>query len=125
MDTYDTAYVPPAPVVDVKVSNPVFKISESLKGLIDTGAFRSAIPSTLIDKLQINPHRKRPVRGFKGAEIEQWTYFVNILFKGFNFEFIEVFPSETLKEVLIGRDIINDLTILLQGKKHNFEITDP
>lgn len=99
--------------------------SEPLKGLVDSGGDGTAIPQRVIDNLRLIPVRERPVAGYKGKPSKELTFLVDISLDGFKFELIEVVSCGDEEEILIGRNLLNDLKVLLDGKNLNFEIIDP
>lgn len=124
MERYDEKqFDPPAPIVMVKVSNPYAKVSKKSKGKIDTGAFKTAIPEGWVEELGLIQAGETDVSGYDGKIDRKWTYYANISFKECNF-YTEVIPANR-KNVLIGRDVLNQLKVLLDGKNLNLEITDP
>jgi predicted aspartyl protease len=125
MNRYDSEqFDPPAPVIIVAVSKPYSAILEKSKAKIDTGADISVIPDKWVEELSLVPARVLPTLGYDRIRKERPTYFVNISFDKFKFDFIEVISSDR-ENVLIGRDILNNLNISLNGKKLEFGITDP
>lgn len=127
MDSYDSSIDPPAPILDVTVSNPhnstVGVIEE--KALIDSGAFKTVIPEECVSRLRLVPVRPFSPEGYKiqKKKQEHYSYIVKISFKGLTFV-IEALAVNR-KSVLVGRDILNDLKLILDGKNLNFEIIDP
>lgn len=129
MERYDAKdYNPPAPVVALTLSNHYEGITEETDGLLDSGADTSAITLEHADKLKLIKARDVETTGYDGVSTWKPTYYVNILFKEYNF-FREVIgisiPKDEKQEVIIGRDILNQLEILLDGKNLSFEIEDP
>lgn len=125
MNRYDSEqFDPPAPVIIVEVSKPYSTIFEKSKAKIDTGADISVIPDNWVKEWGLVPARVLPTLGYDRKREERPTYFVNISFDKFKFDFTEVISSDR-ENVLIGRDILNNLNISLNGKKLEFEITDP
>ena len=127
MKGYDTSYDPPALVVGVRVSRPIDSEDvRFLKGLIDTGADMFVISKRLINELQIVPAGEVIVLDFDGDEREKTTYYVFISINDFE-ELVEVISLdfEEQEDVIIGRDILNNLTVVLNGKNLSFEIKDP
>lgn len=127
MDSYDSSIDPPAPILDVTVSNPhnptVGTIEE--KALIDSGAFKTVIPEECVCRLRLLPVRPFSPKGYKiqKKKQEHYSYIVKISFKGLTFVIEAIAVNR--KNVLVGRDILNDLKLILDGKNLNFEITDP
>lgn len=127
MEKYSSSEVPPAPIVVVRVANPTTKNGKEKEGKIDTGAFMTAIPETLVSELALVPAGEYETKGYKKEEKAEGqkhcTYFVDIALKGYSFPYTEVLAVDR-QNVLIGRDILNQLKLILDGKNLTFEITD-
>lgn len=125
MDPYDSGYDPPAPILDVTCSNPFDSTVTSIDGkaLIDSGAFKTVIPEDWVARLGLTPVRELETRGYKDEAQKHLAYFVKIAFKEHHFN-IEVLAVKR-ENILLGRDILNKLRLLLDGKSLNFEVTDP
>jgi len=126
MPEYDTSYEPPAPILTVVVSNPHISEVESIEeeALIDSGSFMTAIPEDFVGELEILPAGEVSTKGYKEGEQTHRTYFVDVRFNGYAFPYTEVLAVKR-KNVLIGRDILNQLKVILDGKNLNFDILDP
>lgn len=124
MNEYDQEFDPPAPIISIKVANPNSRNFELLRAQIDTGADISAIPGKLIGALELAPVRYISSSDYKGRESQELTYFVNISFQQHDFSYIEVISGEE-ENALLGRDVLNKLRLVLDGKALHFEITDP
>lgn len=126
MPEYDTTtYKPPAPILEVIVSNPHKPEVEGIpkEALIDSGAFMTAIPEDFVGELEIFPASEVSTKGYKEEEQTHLTYFVDVSFNGYSF-YTEVLAVKR-KNVLLGRDILNQLKVILDGKNLNFDIVDP
>jgi predicted aspartyl protease len=126
MEKYEKSEQPPAPYVEVQVTNPQTGDSIKERGKIDTGAFRTAIPESWIDKLHLIPAGEEETRGYKEEIKKQkhYTYFVNISIKNKIFEYAKVLAVKR-NSPLIGRDILNQVKLILDGKNLSFEVLDP
>lgn len=126
MVSYDSSYNPPAPVLDVICSNPHDPTAGGIsdKALIDSGAFKTVIPEEWVSRLGLLPVRTHSPRGYKieRKKQEHYCYIVEIAFEEYTFT-LEVIAAKR-ENILVGRDILNDLKLILDGKNLNFEITD-
>jgi hypothetical protein len=122
---YDkTNYVPPAPSLQVVVSNPYSKESRKERGKVDSGADISVIPFGFVPQLGLAPARRLLARGYDGREGSVITYYVDLAVQEFAFELVEVVATPRT-DILLGRDILNRLKMLLDGKALTFELQDP
>ena len=124
MKKYNSTEAPPAPMVEVKGSNPYLQVSEKARAKLDTGASMSVIPQDWVERLRLMPLGVIDVSGFDEEWREVRTYMVDLAFDGFRFDWVEVIASRR-DNVLIGRDILNHLKITLDGKNLTLNIEDP
>ncbi len=125
--TSDEKHDPPAPVITIKVRRPdnTDKYYEE-QALIDTGAFKSCITKNIIDELVLIKMSVVTVGGYKETDYEEIdTYGAQIKLDGLFDDLVEVIELPNHAESIIGRDIINKLNILLEGKNKKFEISVP
>ena len=115
---------PPAPFMDAEIRNPVLMISERMKAKLDTGAALTTIPSELVERLQLQPVGERTFRGYDGQPTTREIFFVNMDLNGNKFEMVMA-TSASRNNILIGRNILNQLEIELHGKDLAFEVRDP
>lgn len=90
--------------------------SFKIKGIIDTGATITCLPSSAIDKLIENAYLEytvMDVEDFSGAVHEMKIYRIHLNLEGWGEE-VEV-VSYAGKYAIIGRDILNDLKVILDG----------
>jgi len=124
MKKYNSTEVPPAPMVEVKGSNPYLRGSEKARVKLDTGAGMSVIPQDWVERLRLMPLGVIDVSGFDGEWREVRTFMVDLAFSGFRFDWVEVIASRR-DDVLIGRHILNHLKVTLDGKSLALNIEDP
>jgi len=124
MIPYSSEEAPPAPFMDAEIRNPILGISERMRAKLDTGAAMVTIPSELVERLRLLPAGERTFRGYNGQATVRKTYFVNIDLNGYKFEMAKV-TSAPRDNILIGRNILNQLEIHLDGKNSAFEVRDP
>ncbi len=111
-------------MVDVLISAPNTPETQiRCKGTIETGAGITCIPIDIVIKLNLKPVEMVCLRDFKGNVSKEPLFYVNITIGNFNYYNITVVSSRS-KNALIGRDILNQLIITLNGKELTFEIKD-
>lgn len=125
---YDRNRRPPAPVVDLIISsedNPILQIR--CNGMIDTGVEITCIPREIINKLGLSPVGTVVIHpGIEDiikVHTQVYAYRANISFTNFNFNNVTVISNDR-DCAFLGRDILNKLVILLDGKNLILEIKD-
>jgi predicted aspartyl protease len=63
---YDFAYIPSAPIVELRVTDGHTALSVSLIALIDTGADATMVPIAVLERLKIEPIDSRFLRTVTG-----------------------------------------------------------
>jgi len=122
--SYDTSYEIAALMVDVQVSNPESGQKFIIRAKIDTGADLTDIPEALQERLDLLPFSEEPIRYADGRIEWKTTYLADFSFDGFDFESVEV-TSGNRNYALIGRNILNKLKLICDGKTLTFTILDP
>lgn len=126
MFKYDLKKRFPAPYVEVKVINPALSISRIHRGKIDTGADLTVIPMFIVEELSL-PHRGTEItRGFRYDEMPHTvpSFFVDIELASYSFKNVRVIGT-VRPDILIGRNILNKVKLILNGKNSEFKIIDP
>jgi len=121
MPSYNKKFRPSAPIVRTKIIKPEGRGVKEVNALIDSGASLSVIPETIVTKLGLIPQTTVKVKGWDGSESEEDAYYVNVIFETNQFDLIKVLATKR-NFALIGRDILNQLILLLNGQKEYFEI---
>jgi predicted aspartyl protease len=122
---YSEEFSIPAPFVHAFVSNPSDGSStDQLPAQIDSGADRTVIPSSIIDQLRLTPVRQLAVAGLGGDVQYLDTFFVVVQIRGRKPSTVEVVAAEHEPFVLIGRDVLNEFRLVLDGPKRILEIEE-
>ena len=113
---YSTEYYPSAPVVEVAVrhvqrANPEILIT----ALVDSGADASMIPINVLRAVGAKRLGKRRVRGISGLAYSAEIYLATIRIGPHLIRAMQVIAVKTNKEAIIGRDVLNDLVVTLNG----------
>jgi clan AA aspartic protease len=121
---YSLEYSPPAPSLKVKLTRPFSDLSIELEAKLDTGADMTVLPQHVVSELMLIPASRISVSSFDGRKISKYTYFVNISFNNFEYRMIEVIDAKR-RDMLLGRDILNKLKTVLDGKNLSLSLYDP
>lgn len=113
---YSETYTPPAPLAKIKLRNSKsLEIIQDVPMLLDTGSDITLLPKSFCEKIEaeISDTNFLELEGFnKSTTIAYYVYiefiFLNKLFRG-NFLVCEQ------DEGIIGRDILNEFSILFDG----------
>jgi predicted aspartyl protease len=113
---------PPAPVMEVSLSIPSTHsvILKSL-ALLDSGADITVIPERIIQQLQLRYVDEITVSGYDGIPKQTFIYSVKLTFNGLG-DFIVRAIASSNDYILVGRDILNKWSLLLEGRKEIFKI---
>jgi len=121
---YSLDYSPPAPSIKVRFSSPTSTNSMEIEAKIDSGADITVLPQNVVRELRLIPAGRVTVSSFDGQEERKYTYFLNLHFGNFKFSMVEVVGAKR-RDALLGRDVLNLLKTILDGKTMNFELLDP
>ncbi|MHB8567872.1 MAG: retroviral-like aspartic protease family protein [Nitrososphaerales archaeon] len=120
---YDPALTPPALRLDVIVLHPIHSTSVSSIAKIDTGADGSVIPQDIASSLNLMPAGKRKCMDYNRNVTYKINYYVDIKIGNFpTFRGLNVVTSAR-DDVLIGRDILNKLKLLADGRNLIFSLS--
>ena len=109
---YSRQYDPPAPILAVRVGRPGATPAVLLAALLDTGADLSVLPQGLPARLQLPAVGRLSVAGVEGVPRPLPLYAVEVSLNGYR-RIIRAVSLGTTP--LIGRDLINKITIHLHG----------
>ncbi len=84
----------------------------------------AVIPQHAVDELGLIPVSRISVSSFNGRKFWRYTYFVNIYLDGFEYKMVEVIHAQR-RDALLGRDVLNRLKTVLDGKALSFSLLDP
>jgi predicted aspartyl protease len=120
---YNQQVTPPAPFVHVTVRPP----HEGSAGVvvpaqIDTAADLSVIPGRLVEELQLVPLDSVSALGFGGHLVTLPTFLVEMQVRELDPVTVKVLASHDEPYGLLGRDVLNRFTILLDGPNLVIEV---
>jgi hypothetical protein len=123
MIEYDRRFDPPAPVVQVTVRHIVQQRRRiTAAALLDTGSDVTAIPATLVQRLQLIPFSRLQLEDVSGEIRTVLTYAVHLIIGELTLPRLEVIQTG-LDQVILGRDVLNHLYVLLRGPELAFSLS--
>lgn len=124
MPSYNLQIRPPAPFVDVQITNPDTGEALVCRAKLDTGASMSVLPESTTVDLSLEPMGFMQCYGYDGRESARPIYFVALQVVDYLIPVLQT-VSAPRHDVLLGRDVLNHFNITLRGKDLSFEMVDP
>lgn len=124
MTPYSTEFDPPAAVIDIQMTGVVHpRPRVTVSAILDTGADMTAVPETLVDRLDLFPTGRMVVEDVNGQTTIAHTYMVRLRVANKTISEHKVLLTG-LDFGIIGRDLLNTLYLLLNGPEGTFEIAE-
>ena len=121
---YNEQIAPPAPFVSIELRSPASPANskpDQMTALIDTGAYGSVIPNSLVEKLNLCMVSEVEVGDYEASKEEDFktksVYSVHLNIPNLPFIIVEVTSFETEDYAIIGRNVINEWLLTLDGPK--------
>jgi predicted aspartyl protease len=122
---YNHALYPPAPALEIRLINPLSgQKSVLFHAVLDTGADTTVVPTKLLKQLGLHPLRKEQVRGLWGGYGVVQVFVVDFEMDGRLLDGIEVLGTPEERQILIGRNLSNQLRLYLDGPEQTVELMD-
>ncbi len=113
---YDPAYVPPAPVIEIEIDGYHEALGKrSLWAMIDSGADATVIPLRLLKAIGAAYKETMWMRGVSGGRRDFDLYLVAIQIGTFRIRGLHVVAAPAGNEAIIGRDVLNQIVVTLDG----------
>ncbi|MEZ4622948.1 MAG: retropepsin-like aspartic protease [Caldilineaceae bacterium] len=112
---YDSAYSPAAPVVGVEIGTEHSAETRLVSALVDSGADATLLPKDLLTQLKAQPVDVRNLRTVTGARITVKLYRVQLRIGPHLLRNIRAVGIEPTEGAIVGRDVLNQLTVTLDG----------
>lgn len=122
MNSYDVSLDPPALCVNVIIANPINRRKRrTVKALLDTGADITAIPNEQVELLDLYEIDRLQLETLEGTTSIIYTYAVRFTLGDLIIPRLEVILTG-LNMVIIGRDVLNQLYLQLDGPRQQFAL---
>ncbi len=120
---YDLAFSPSMPVVPIKIGRSLALPTLVLTALVDSGADGSIIPLRYLREIQARRERTAWMRTVTGMRSIIDLYSISMHVGPFEFRDRLVAAGNQPDEIIIGRDILNQLVVTLNGLASVVELT--
>ena len=120
---YDRSFNPSFPQVKVTLANindP--DLTLDTLALIDSGADATSVPVTLLRRLNAQAIDTQFARGYIGPSHPVDIFEIGLQIQPLNMAYLKVIQDIEGGKVLLGRDVINQLSITLNGLSSTVEI---
>lgn len=120
---YDESYHPAMPVVELRLIAPESgQSSQSVHALVDSGADGSMMPVEVLDEIRALSVGTAVMRGLWGDRRRVNTYLVTLEIGGHLIRGVRVAGVATAMAAIVGRDVLNALTLTLNGPANMVEL---
>jgi predicted aspartyl protease len=122
---YDSNYIPLAPVLILRLAAPgESQLSESLSAIIDTGSDGTLIPTQYLEMVEAIGLGDAILHSVLGETREVHLYEVDLHIEGVLLPGMVVVGDDKGEEVIIGRNILNKLILLIDGRQGLVDILE-
>jgi len=121
---YDTHYDPAMPNVDIKIVKPGTRQERVVTAIVDSGADATFIPEQLLKQLNIPQTGWVSARGVAGFSYRVPTYIVSLRIQELSLGFVRVGGDQHSDHMILGRDVLNQFIITLNGLANVVELSD-
>jgi hypothetical protein len=111
---YDVGFIPPAPVTEVQIQNPLTEESAMAVGKLDSGPDSCVIPLPYVDRLGLSPKGIRESSSYDGTRKEHLIYYVDVRIGDVLIRNVRCIATNR-SSVLLGRNVLNLFLVTLDG----------
>lgn len=120
---YSNSYNPSAPVIQVTLQHPDgFPTIGPVSAFVDSGADATIVPHHYIDQLGTKSDDEGYVKSAWGARKRITFHMIDILIGDTLIFSIDVLADAEVQEVILGRDVLNQFRVTLDGPGEVVEI---
>lgn len=120
---YDNSYYPAMPMIEIQLRHHAKEAPVVLQAIVDTGADATMIPLRFLRQLRTRKTRTVWLSGTAGGRYKVDLYSVAIQISDHRLLYVDVVGSERQNEVIVGRDVLNQYILMLNGLAHVVELS--
>lgn len=120
---YDTSYHPAAPCVEIEIYGYDASLgTRSIWAMVDSGADATILPVSLLNAIGADYKETAWMSGTAGGRIEVDLYSANVRIGPITTNGVHVIATADANEAIIGRDVLNQLVVTLNGHAQMTEV---
>jgi hypothetical protein len=108
--------------MEITVTGSGSGLQRTIEGLIDSGSDATQIPARILRAVGARETDQRWARDLSGVRYPVDMYMVQLTIGSLLLYGIEVIGKERTDEVIIGRDVLNQMIVTLNGLAHITEL---
>ena len=113
---YNLTYPGPAfPVAEISIAGATGRWVNALSALIDTGADATMIPLDMLVAIDARRIDTRIMRTVDGSRYRVRLFSVAVIIGPYTVHGIDAVANEATPEIILGRDVLNQLVVTLDG----------
>ncbi|WP_420644730.1 aspartyl protease family protein [Candidatus Leptofilum sp.] len=122
---YDRSYLPPAPVVTLTVHGYSDDVQPAtIQAMVDSGADGTMLPTAVLTQIEASYVDSVRMSGVTGTVERRDRYRVRLQIGDIVIKGIDAIAIKSENEGLIGRDVLNQLIVTLNGLAAELTIAD-
>jgi predicted aspartyl protease len=123
--TYNSDYHPPSPALDVRLYSAVTdQFNGPFSAILDTGSDATLVPLSCLRAIGAEETSPGWMIGITGDRQSVALYFVDIYLGQLAFPGIRVIGDKNAQEIILGRDVLNKLSLFLDGPQQQTLLPD-
>lgn len=123
--SYDETYPGPAlPVLELAIAGGDASRVQTIHGLVDSGADATLIPLAVLSAAGVRKIDEAWARTVSGERYPVSVFVATITIGAYILDAVELLANDRTDEVIIGRDVLNQLIVTLNGPATIVEISD-
>jgi len=120
---YNKSYTPPFPILPITLGEGSSRVGP-VTALIDSGADTTVIPMELLKQIGVGEGEEVTIRSHFGERQVALLYLIPLSIEATNLVGIYAVGDETTDEIILGRNVLNKLTLLLDGPAQQADVLD-
>jgi predicted aspartyl protease len=122
---YNTDYQPAIPTLDVRLYSSISdQFTETFPAILDTGSDATLVPLSYLRAIGAEETSPGWMIGITGDRQPVSLYFVDVYVGQLAFAGIRVIGDKHAQEIILGRDVLNKLSLFLDGPQQKSSLLD-